>query len=137
MENFSKLFETLDTSVFLIKPINNPDSNKTDGSQERILFLEVLMRAVKDLEYLFSDDATNEQKSFGRSALTWIFIERTENIPFVYTISDIPINEEEDPERQMKVTSFDSICRSVDLDPQYLREVLIENYDLPYMKMFL
>lgn len=127
MHNISDIRTRLESLLGTVFIVNELSDKISDGSPEICLMCSILLRAMEDMKYLFDDLASKEQKSYGRSALSWIFFERPNNIIKLYS------NLSKDEKRQFKITSFNNICGWLDIEPTYLRKNIIEKYDIDFL----
>lgn len=130
MDNITDIRTRLESLLGTIFIVNELSNKVSDGSPEICLMCSILLRAMEDIKYLFDDGATKEQKSYGRSALSWIFFERPNNISKLYSnYANLP----ELKKRQFKLTTFNNICGWLDIEPSYLRKNIIEKYSMNFL----
>jgi len=102
-----------------------------DTHAEKRMLMAVIRRAMDDIKYSLDQGATTEQKGWGRDALKWIFIEHLENAPNLHRGAS------KKRLREIQITSFDSVCQWLNIDPTFLRREIGKRYELDFMKPFI
>jgi hypothetical protein len=130
MSEISEVLKTLkqfENTIFIISPVSQDDPS---AFSERSFLSDIISRAIYDLKYIADEQATKEQKGYGRNALIWLFFERISNLSSLYRgITDYR-------RRKIQITSFDSICDWLQLDADTIRQQVSANLNLTFLSPF-
>jgi hypothetical protein len=100
---------------------------------EKRLLLSVIHKAIDDLKFLSTDiqEQNKEHRRYGREALIWLFVERIKNIDLLY------LDPPEHRRRNITITTFENVCNWLQLDPSFIRKIILEKYSFTFLSPFI
>ena len=112
----------IDLDFFNLTPPIDRKGYPEEEAKYLSLFGAILVQAIRD--YLAAKNPKNKNKKTiqrdGTQAEIWIFHEKVDNLHLLYEFNDIK------GWRLAVCTSFEHICTLFDIDPDYLREKILE-----------
>lgn len=120
--------EPYEINLSALSPYIDSIENVNIYPEKKFMFA-IIERAVEDLKYL-KLDCTKEQKSYARSAVLWLFVERYKEIEDIYP----GFNEQKT--KRIRTTSFENLCHWLNIDPNLIRQGLCAKPEYSFLAMF-